>query len=98
MEPRYKVGDEVTIKSWEEIEATLNNKNSYKKENIVFTSSMCIDLEKTYKITNIITTKKYPRYLINGWWYVEDWIKPKETKSEFSEKQLIFFMCLQLLS
>ena len=98
MEPRYKVGDKVTIKSWEEIKATLDDSNDYKKEPIAFASAMHKDLGKTYKITNIITAKKYPRYLLNNWWYVEDWIKPKEVKSEFSEKHLIFFMCLQLLS
>ena len=56
------------------------------------------DLGKTYKITNITTARKYPRYLINNWWYVEDWIKPKEVESIFDDKRLIFFMCLQLLS
>ena len=98
MEPRYKVGDEVTIKSWEEIKATLDDKNDYKKDSIAFTSSMYNDLGKTYKITNIITARKYPRYLINNWGYVEDWIKPKEVESVFSEMHLIFFMCLQFLS
>lgn len=98
MEPRYKVGDEVTIKSWEEIEVTLDDSNDYKKESIAFASAMHKDLGKTYKITKIIIARKYPRYLINNWWYIEDWIKPKEVKSVFSDKRLIFFMCLQLLS
>ena len=98
MEPRYKVGDEVTIKSWEEIKATLDDSNDYTKEPIAFASAMHKDLGKTYKIQNITKAWKYPRYLINNWWYVDDWIKPKEVKSIFSEKRLIFFMCLQLLS
>ena len=98
MEPRYKVGDEVTIRSWEEIKATLDDSNDYKKEPIAFASAMHKDLGKTYKIANITTAKKYPRYLLNNWWYVEDWIKPKEVESIFDDKRLIFFMCLQLLS
>ena len=58
MEPRYKVGDEVTIKSWEEIKVTLDDSNEYKKEPIAFASAMHKDLGKTYKITTITTARK----------------------------------------
>lgn len=98
MKPKYKVGDEVTIRSWEEIKETLDSKNCYIKDSIAFASLMHGDVGKTYKITKITGPSKYPRYLLNDWWYVDDWIKPKEVKSIFSDKQLIFFMCLQLLS
>lgn len=99
MEPRYKIGEEVTIKSWEEIKVTLNTEGDYTKDiTISFVDLMHKDLEKTYEIDDIENRPKYTRYQINGWWYVEDWIKPKETKSKFSNKQLILLMCLQLLS
>lgn len=98
MKPRYKVGDEVTIKSWEEIKVTLDDASYYIKGTIGFTGAMHKDLEKTYKIKDINSNTKYPRYLINDWWYVEDWIKPKKVASVFTKKHLILFMCLQLLS
>lgn len=99
MEPKYKVGDEVTIKSWEDIKETLDDKDFHKKTGISFTASMHDDLGKTYKSTDIVVIDpKYPRYQLNDWWYVKDWIKPKETKCIFSDEQLILFMCLQLLS
>lgn len=99
MEPRYKVGDEVTIKSWEEIKATLNIEDYYTKDiTISFVKQMHRDLEKTYTISNIEKRPKSTRYYIHGWWYVEDWIKPKEVESDFPNKHLILFMCLQLLS
>jgi len=98
MEPKYKVGDEVIIRSWEEIKKTLDGEDYYINDSIVFAPLMHGDVGKTYKITKIISASKYPRYLLNDWWYVEDWIKPKEIKSRFSDKHLIFYMCLQLLS
>lgn len=98
MESKYKVGDEVTIKTWKEIKETLNGDNEYQKDTFLqFVPEMRDDCGKSYKITSIYDTA-YPRYEINTWWYVEDWIKPKETKSMFSDDRLIFFMCLQLLS
>lgn len=98
MKSNYKVGDEVTIKSWEEIKETLDDSNNYKGDTISFVADMHKDLGKTYKIDQIENGLKYTRYQLNYWWYVEDWIKPKETKSRFSNKHLIFYMCLQLLS
>lgn len=94
----YKVGDEVTIKTWEEIKKTLNSVNKYQKDTCLqFVPEMRDFCGKSYRITKIYNTT-YTRYELNDWWYVEDWIKPKEVKSIFSDKQLIFFMCLQLLS
>lgn len=98
MKPRYKVGDEVTIKSWEEIKVTLDDSCNYKGDHISFVSSMHSDLGKTYKITEILEGLKNVRYQLNGWWYVEDWIKPKEVSTKYSNNRIIFFMCLQLLS
>lgn len=94
----YKVGDEVTIKSWEEIKETLDDSNNYKGDTISFVADMHKDLGKTYKIDKIENGLKHTRYQLNYWWYVEDWFKSKEVKSKFSNKHLIFYMCLQLLS